>query len=86
MLFGKMPRGKGKAPDRTISKTEVTRDQLEISYDSALHSLNRLRDLAPDKTFKHPLFGWMLKKDTIKFIGIHTHHHLKIVRDIKASH
>ncbi len=84
MTFGKMPRGKGKAPERTLSNTPATKEILNDKLSATRELLPKMEKLPKEATFKHPLFGWLNKKDTLKFIRIHTHHHLKIIRDIAA--
>lgn len=82
MTTGYIPRGKGRAPKETISEVAIHKEELMNSYQLALESVDKLPVLPKDKTFKHPLFGWLRLEQTIKFMGIHTHHHLKIIRDI----
>ncbi len=82
MTTGYMPRGKARAPKQTVSDKVVTKDDLLSLHKKAMDSIGKLITLSDQSCFKHPFFGWLQKKDTIKFIGIHTHHHLKIVRDI----
>ena len=82
MTFKTMPRGKGKAPKQTFGANQVTKQNLLQKHASTVADVAKITSIAEDKIFKHPLFGWMKKKDTIKFITIHTHHHIKIIRDI----
>lgn len=82
MATGYIPRGKARAPKQTVSDHVITLEDLKKSYEEASKSVKQLPKLAKSKAFKHPLFGWLNLEETIKFMGIHTHHHLKIVRDI----
>ncbi len=78
-----IPRGKGRAPERVVSKdNDFTTEKLSSLLDLARESLAQLKAVPKDNFFTHPLFGDLKKKKAIKFIGIHTKHHLKIVRDI----
>lgn len=83
MSRGVIPRGVGKAPKSVRSKQQ----EFEMSYleELVLAAKEELRDLDSIHSkafFEHPYFGKMKKKETLKFIGIHTEHHLKIMRDI----
>lgn len=85
MNTGYMPRGKGRAPKQVVPDGDVTKEQLLLKLEKVKASINGLKSIKKDKTFKHPLFGWLNLKDTIKFMGIHTHHHIKIIRDISKQ-
>ena len=48
----------------------------------------RLRTHAPARggnRAPHPHFGGMTARQWTRFLGIHTHHHIKIIRDIDAK-
>ncbi|KAA1247871.1 DUF1569 domain-containing protein [Aquimarina sp. RZ0] len=80
-----MPRGKGKSsvfvlpPDKI--KTEDLLSQLEI----ARNHLDQLESLDKNSNFIHPLFGQLNKRQTRRFLKMHTIHHLGIVMDILKS-
>lgn len=79
-----IPRGKAKAP--SIVRPE--------KYDEATirHHLQKVKDalknteeLHEKQFISHPFFGHLGMKKTIKFLEIHTIHHLKIIDDIIQS-
>ena len=82
MKTGYIPRGKGRAPKQTLPQNIKTKEELLTELDDAVTAIKNLDALPSNKTFRHPLFGWLNLEDTIKFMGIHTHHHMKILRDI----
>ncbi|AZQ44780.1 hypothetical protein [Nonlabens ponticola] len=85
MTTGWIPRGKGRAPKYvTPKKGNIPETVIEQRFENARQQVNTLKDLEADKHFYHPLFGSLTKKKAIKFLGIHTHHHLKILRDMVA--
>ena len=86
MTFGKIPRGKGKAPKGVQPLEQETRtiESLRLHYENAKLSVEKLPQLDKNQFFIHPLFGYMKRNSTIKFLGIHSNHHLKIIRDIIA--
>jgi hypothetical protein len=60
-----------------LSKT-IPRESLKNTYQAVTY----LKDCEANQYFMHPFFGQLNKKQTIKFLEIHTEHHLKIIRDI----
>ena len=82
MFFGYIPRGKGKAPKQVAPKEEFTTEQLKPLLSTAKSNVDGLSTLDKIVNFNHPYFGVLNKKQTVKFLGIHTHHHLKIIKDI----
>ena len=84
MVFttGKIPRGKAKAPKVVIPSEEITVDSLQESLKNTYQAIAYLKDCQEKQYFMHPFFGQLNKKQTIKFLAIHTEHHLKIIRDI----
>jgi hypothetical protein len=77
-----IPRGKAQAPKVVIPVEEITFDSLQESLKNTHQAITYLKDCEENQYFMHPFFGQLNKKQTIKFLAIHTEHHLKIIRDI----
>jgi hypothetical protein len=81
-LLGKIPRGKGKAPDRVKPREKTNPTLLNELFTQVHTGLATLESLPANSFFAHPYFGMLHKNETIKFLNIHTKHHLKIIEDI----
>jgi hypothetical protein len=81
LVRGKFPRGKAQAPSSVKPMEEDIIDFHQL-HQEALDASEMLRHLKGRKFFKHPLLGYLSKKETIRFLKIHTVHHLKIMKDI----
>lgn len=82
LTFGKIPRGKGKAPKGVQPKDEVTQIILLEGVSKAKENIVSIANIQKNQYFLHPLFGHLNLKPTIKFLKIHTKHHLDIINDI----
>lgn len=78
----KIPRGKGKAPKIVSPSKQLDEASLLKLLSIAREKVMSLDTLPSNKYFQHPVFGQMKLKETIKFLEIHTMHHLKIIEDI----
>ncbi len=78
----KIPRGKAKAPKIVVPKTEINKDDLQLHVNTTRETIKGLETVSEDHFFPHPYFGNLKKKDTIRFLEIHTKHHLDIICDI----
>lgn len=81
-LRGAIPRGVGKAPSVVKAKAPISMMDLENQLTLAKTLLRELEICPANAWFSHPYFGAMNKKNTLKFLMIHSRHHLKIVKDI----
>ncbi len=77
-----IPRGRGKAPKIVRPKENITLEQLQQQLKQTRKELENFDALDKNAYFKHPYFGLLNKANTMKFLKIHTKHHLKIMRDI----
>lgn len=82
LIRGDFPRGQGKAPERVIPREEINTEVLQRYADQTTEALAELPSLPVNAHFKHPYFGLLNKKATIRFLEIHTKHHGKIIEDI----
>lgn len=82
MTLNKIPRGKGRAPKHVLPQEHITQKELLEKIEISKNGLNSLATLNSNHHFNHPLFGHLNLKESQKFLGIHTDHHLKIIRDI----
>lgn len=80
--FQKIPRGRIQAPDSVRPVNIVTDESLKNHFSASYLAVKRLRDLKKDNYFVHPFFGKLNLKPAIKFMRIHTRHHLHIINDI----
>ncbi len=80
--FKTIPRGKATAPESVRPMENVDISTIQIHYRQALSTIDKFSNLSENKHLNHPVFGTMNRDKTIKFLTIHTEHHLKIIRDI----
>lgn len=84
LLLGRFPRGRGKSPKALRGEGVDSRLILE-----SLETVRALRaslspSLLADPTaiVKHPYFGGFHAAQALRFLTIHTQHHLRIISDI----
>lgn len=77
-----LPRGKGKAPKVVRPEGQINEADLAAQLAEARSLLSELNEIAANSFVSHPYFGHLKLKQAVHFLKIHTHHHLKIVRDI----
>ena len=80
--INKIPRGKGKAPKASLPDANISLEYLSAGTSIAIEKIKLLEGFEKNKHFAHPYFGNINKRDTIKFLNLHTKHHLKIIDDI----
>ncbi|MCL6267514.1 hypothetical protein [Flagellimonas myxillae] len=80
--FGGFPRGVAKSPRVVRPPDVILTEEIQQQIVTAKESLKTLKHLDENVHFNHPYFNILNKKQSIRFIKIHTGHHLKIVRDI----
>ena len=80
--INKIPRGKVKAPPSVLPKTTVTTEHIKSQLNEARLNLVELELFDRNSYFRHPFFGDLNLKPTIKFLKLHTNHHLKIIDEI----
>jgi len=83
---GWIPRGKGRAPAATEPEApgvEELRSEIEgvrATFVEAIEARQTL--LAPEPIANHPHFGGLNRVQWLRFVGVHHHHHTKIIRDV----
>lgn len=85
MTTGYIPRGKARAPKNVTPEDDVSQETLEKHFEKAQEAIKSINQEAKNKFFKHPLFGDLKRDAALRFLKIHTNHHLKIIKDIKKS-
>lgn len=80
--FGLIPRGKIKSPKQFIPLETPTKESLEKLLNLAKERLEAIKNLPAKAYITHPFLGDLDRKTTLRFLGLHTNHHLKIVDDI----
>jgi hypothetical protein len=84
LLFtlGYIPRGKAKAPKIVRPPEIISTEDLSLQTQLAYQNIEKIKLADKHAHFKHFIFGVLHKKRTIRFLQLHTTHHLKIIRDI----
>ncbi len=81
-IKGDFPRGRAKAPKAVVPRTAFNIESLKNHLNATHQNLKDLQVLDAKNHFLHPMFGKLNLKQTIKFLGIHTRHHVDIINDI----
>jgi len=84
LLFtlGYFPRGKVKAPKYVRPPEIILVEDLKLQLQLAYQNIDNIKLANKNAHFKHFIFGVLNKNRTIRFLQLHTNHHLKIIRDI----
>lgn len=82
MFTGFIPRGKARAPKAVNNKENISIESIEKQLEYAEKLLAEVKKLPENSYYTHHMFGDLNLASTLKFIGIHSNHHLKIVKDI----
>ncbi len=86
MLFlGHIPRGRAQAPDYVRPHKRPPGEILEL-IESTKQLLKEIQDGKRQLTsagFHHGFLGYFKQKQWLRFLSVHTDHHLRIVRDIR---
>ena len=80
--IGYFPRGKVKAPKFVRPPEIVSIEDLELQLKLAYQNIENIKSANENAHFKHFIFGVLNKNRTLRFLQLHTNHHLKIIRDI----
>jgi hypothetical protein len=80
--LGFFPRGKAKSPKRVLPPAIIKKKDIENQLEEAIKDIASIQELQENQYFTHPLFKQLNKKQTVRFLKLHTNHHLKIIRDI----
>ena len=82
LLFGIIPRGKINSPSAVRPAGDITKETLLANANDTSALLASLTPLSPSAYFTHPMFGHIKLRRGLRFLSIHTRHHLKIITDI----
>ena len=82
LTLGYFPRGKGKAPKVVNNKEKIAIEDLNTQVATAKEIIKELSGLNNKKNFQHLYFGLLNLKQGKRFLGVHTNHHIKIIKDI----
>ncbi|MBO6605604.1 DUF1569 domain-containing protein [Psychroserpens sp.] len=80
---GYIPRGRGKSPKVVLPPDAILIEDIKTQLETAKDLVLQLKSLPQNANFKHYVFGILNKSKAIRFIEMHTKHHLKIVDDIR---
>lgn len=77
----KIPRGRAKAP-KIVAPLKFDEKSIKEHLELTKSNLQGIKTINSNKYFNHPFFGDLKLDKTLKFIEIHTNHHLAIIHDI----
>lgn len=84
-ILGKFPRGKVRAPRPVRPSEEMDKIKTEKHLEKTKLAYAELANLENGVFFKHPIFGNLQLRDSIRFLEMHTEHHLRIIREIVGT-
>ena len=80
--FGYIPRGRATSPASVTPPDTIQTSDIVSQLLEAREKMMQIESLDKNSNFKHPVFGQLNRKQSQRFLEVHTKHHLKIIRDI----
>lgn len=85
LTFGFIPRGREQSPSVVRPPEKILTKDIISQLEEARKNIDVLNKLNKKAHFKHPVFGTIDKPTSIRFIEVHTKHHLRIINDILSN-
>ncbi len=85
LWIGWIPRGAVQSPASVRPSAPPDEQALLEHVERTESALGHLPSIPAEAWVKHPVLGPLRRDAVARFIDVHTRHHLKIVRDIRAS-
>ena len=85
LALGWIPRGKGVAPPSVLPGEAPDPTAIRSILADVRARQRTRRTPAGGNRAAHPHFGALTARQWLRFLGIHTRHHLKIIRDIDRA-
>ncbi len=85
LTTGYIPRGRAKAPAAVTPDGQPSEADLLALLARMEEGVAATRQLDPGAWFAHFALGIFRRDQALRFIDVHTRHHLKIMRDIVAA-
>jgi hypothetical protein len=82
LTAGFIPRGRAQSPQSVRPPEIIITEDIFRQLLVARKNIEKLQNLDDNANFAHPIFGMLDKAQTIRFLEVHTEHHLKIIDDI----
>lgn len=82
--LGFFPRGKAKAPKYVKPPEVILKEDIIKQLEIAKANIKTISSLDNNAYFKHPLFRHINKKRVVRFLVLHTNHHVKIINEITS--
>ena len=82
LSFNFIPRGFAQSPASVLPPEIILEADLIRQLQSARDNAEKIMLLDRNSHFDHPYFGQLKRSHTMRFLQVHTHHHLKIINDI----
>lgn len=82
LTFNYIPRGRAQSPKAVLPPDTITLENLYLQLEEAKRNIDKVFELDENTHFEHPVFGTIARGHSLRFIEVHTEHHLKIMRDI----
>ena len=85
MTTGIIPRGKARSPKEVLPPEHIDAKKILNLFSKVEEQLKELENLDKNHFYSHHIFGDLNLSKSVKFLSIHSRHHLKIIRDIIAQ-
>jgi hypothetical protein len=90
LTLGRIPRGRGRAPREVSPPDDLARAGFEAAHArsrSAFEALEPHLDALPGlkARMRHPFFGKLNAPQWLRFLLVHTRHHLAIIEDVAKA-
>ncbi|MEM6720824.1 MAG: DUF1569 domain-containing protein [Bacteroidota bacterium] len=82
LTAGFIPRGRAQSPQSVRPPEIIHTEDILKQLTQARKNIEKIQQLEATAHFSHPVFGMLNKAQTIRFLEVHTDHHLKIIADI----
>ena len=84
-ITGRIPRGRAKAPEAAIPRPDVEPADLRALLARSEELIGQVDKADSKQWWRHFALGVMDRDQTLRFVGIHNRHHLRIIADIRAA-